>query len=1181
MVGPDDSQHLAIQDSSTQEVLLREQSSMINDDLNVNDSLRKIGAHVHALVGVYAWTCSAVYASPTVVNRDSLWDHLSILRTQITKPWLAVGDFNEILYPSEVRGGAFLPGRALRFASVLDNCDLLDLEAKGGLFTWHRKERGILRISKKLDRALADSEWRLSFPEAFVEVQTRMHSDHNPILVRFNAPEERTRDRPFRYLAAWSNHDEYRSVVSNAWRGSGGNLHEKIHRVQTDSMSFNKHTFGNVFQRKRHVEGRLRGVQRDLDTRVTSSMVQLEEQLQLEYRGILRNEELLWFQKSGNNGSGLVIATQLSSTLKPLSVGSAIKSIGCNWEMVENLPTIPHDCTKDLLEPVSKAEVKRALMSMKSFKAPGPDGFQPVFFKKYWDIVGEDIWRVVRDAFVTGSIDPALAETLIVLIPKVDVPTQMKDLRPISLCNVVYKIITKVLVSRIRPYLDQIIGPLQSSFIPGRGTTDNAILAQEVIHYLAHSMAKKGSMAFKIDLEKAYDKLSWEFLEGTIKDFGFPEVTCHLIMNCVTSSKLDLLWNGSKLPWFNPVRGLRQGDPMSPYLFVMCMEKLSVRIQNAVSAGLWHPITMSRGGPPLSHILFADDVLLFCKAKSSQVEVVASILADFGSAPGLIVSAAKSKALCSKGVPAATRHEIALACLIRVVRSLGKYLGFPMPRQDGGIGVRDTSFANTSLLGKLVWTLLQDPEKLWARVLSHKYLGSKSILDVVASSSTSSLWKGIPRARDVLKEGFRFKLGNGTTSIWYHNWSGQGSLATRLPFVHITDTSLSLRDVIRDGSWNFSGLYTIIPPDLQQSFHAIVPSLDARLVDCWTWKHDRNGVYTAASAYSWLISEAAQPSVPPLVPWKFIWKIEAPEKIRVFVWLLMHDVIQVNNFRFRCHLVSSPACTRCNHHVEDSIHCLRDCRFAREVWSRLDALSWPGFLSGDILSWFLCQARGTHASLFATAIWGIWRWRNNALLGDNSWSAMSTVQRILHDHHEHITYLSSDLLSLTGSVAVARWSVPPAGRLKLNTDGAFDHVGTRSGMGGLVRDASGYWVCGFYAGATSANPLLAEIEALKLGLNMLWDANLRCVDCEVDCLDIVQALANNTYQFHVQASNLLELKLLLDRDWDVELRHISRDANDAADCLAGLGSRLQCSYTYLEVPPHELCPILARDLLAL
>jgi hypothetical protein len=106
---------------------------------------------------------------------------------------------------------------------------------------------------------------------------------------------------------------------------------------------------------------------------------------------------------------------------------------------------------------------------MHPLKAPGPDGFHGVFFRQYWHILGEDIYEMINQAFTTGQFNPTLAETLICLIPKVDCPKHFKDFRPISLCNTLYKLVTKILVNRLRPMLDSIIGPFQSSFLPGRG----------------------------------------------------------------------------------------------------------------------------------------------------------------------------------------------------------------------------------------------------------------------------------------------------------------------------------------------------------------------------------------------------------------------------------------------------------------------------------------------------------------------------------------------------------------------------------------------------------------------------------------------------------------------------------------------------------------------------------------
>lgn len=129
---------------------------------------------------------------------------------------------------------------------------------------------------------------------------------------------------------------------------------------------------------------------------------------------------------------------------------------------------------------------------MKPYKAPGPDGFHCIFFKQYWHIIGDDIFYLVKTAFQTGDFDPGISDTLIALIPEIDPPSTYQDFRPISLCNIVYKLLTKVLVHRLRPILNNIIGPYQSSFLSGRGTSDNSIVLKEIVHFMRKSKKKKG-----------------------------------------------------------------------------------------------------------------------------------------------------------------------------------------------------------------------------------------------------------------------------------------------------------------------------------------------------------------------------------------------------------------------------------------------------------------------------------------------------------------------------------------------------------------------------------------------------------------------------------------------------------------------------------------------------------------
>ena len=152
---------------------------------------------------------------------------------------------------------------------------------------------------------------------------------------------------------------------------------------------------------------------------------------------------------------------------------------------------------------------------------------------------------------------------------------------------------------------------------------------------------------FKLDIEKAYDSVSWEFLEATMLDFGLPGSISSLIMNYVKSTPSSVLWNGSRLNCFAPTRRLRQGDPLSPYLFILCMHKLSLYITQKVDEGSWPPVKISRNGPLISHLLFADDILLICKARNSQLKLVLDVLNDFCEASGLCINFDKSRALPS------------------------------------------------------------------------------------------------------------------------------------------------------------------------------------------------------------------------------------------------------------------------------------------------------------------------------------------------------------------------------------------------------------------------------------------------------------------------------------------------------------------------------------------------------
>jgi hypothetical protein len=183
----------------------------------------------------------------------------------------------------------------------------------------------------------------------------------------------------------------------------------------------------------------------------------------------------------------------------------------------------------------TEKEIGDALFQIGPLKAPGPDGFPARFFQRNWGVLKEEIISAVKEFFKSGVMPEGINETAIVLIPKVDEPEMISQFRPIRLCNVIYKVLSKCLVNRLRPLLDDIISEAQSAFVPGRLITDNALLAFECMHYIQQEQNPgKSFRAYKLDLSKAYDRVDWVFLEQMMIKLGFSHCWVRWIMTCVT-----------------------------------------------------------------------------------------------------------------------------------------------------------------------------------------------------------------------------------------------------------------------------------------------------------------------------------------------------------------------------------------------------------------------------------------------------------------------------------------------------------------------------------------------------------------------------------------------------------------------------------------------------------------------
>ena len=314
------------------------------------------------------------------------------------------------------------------------------------------------------------------------------------------------------------------------------------------------------------------------------------------------------------------------------------------------------------------SEVELALKQMAPLKAPSPDGMPPLFYQSYWPLLGNDVTQSILHFLNSGSLPPALGHSFVTLIPKVKNPETVSQFRPISLSNVLYRVFSKVLANRLKKIMPQLISEHQSAFLSDRLITDNIMVAFETLHYMRnHRAGKTGYMALKLDMSKAYDRVEWEFMEKVMRKMGFNNQWVDLMMECITSASYSILINGEPHGHIKASRGLRQGDLLSPYLFLMCTEGLHGLINKAVSSGDIKGVSICRNGPKLTHLLFADDSLIFCRAKEDECLKLLEILAAYERASGQKLNRAKTTLFFSKSTSSEVQKVIKEALGVQVV----------------------------------------------------------------------------------------------------------------------------------------------------------------------------------------------------------------------------------------------------------------------------------------------------------------------------------------------------------------------------------------------------------------------------------------------------------------------------------------------------------------------------------
>ena len=597
------------------------------------------------------WWFSGVYGPSKVSFRDRFWDELAGLSTICGDKWCLGGDFNVVRTVQE-KFNSNRTTRSMRmFDELIRELKLKDSPLCNGQFTWSNFRQH--PVCCRLDRFLVSVCWGEVFPYFRQEMEVRVVSDHCPIILDSNPPS--WGPTPFRFENMWLNHKSFSSFFGKWWEETvtsgweGYKFLSKLKIIKGKVKKWNEEVFGDMRLQKQSMLRRIKELDglecsglwnNELKDERWTVKSKLERLIIQEERALRMKSKISWAKEGDANSKlfhSLMNARKAKNVITRLEVedgrvvdeeADIVREVtdyfkrlfksddlifggieGIDWQPISS------HLANWLERPFEEDEVKKAVFDCDESKAPGPDGFTLELYQTQWETMKEDILRVLFEFAKDGIIHGVTNETYICLIPKKANSSKVKDFRPISLVTSLYKIISKVLSNRLKGVLEDTISKNQGAFVAGRQILDVILVANEIVE----DYRKKGKegLVFKIDFEKAYDYVEWNFLDYTLEKKGFGPIWRRWIRGCLSSVNFSVFINGRPRGKFKGSRGLRQGDPLSPFLFTLVADVLGKIIDKAKDCNVIRGFTVGRDRVEVSHLQFADDTLLFMDADRS------------------------------------------------------------------------------------------------------------------------------------------------------------------------------------------------------------------------------------------------------------------------------------------------------------------------------------------------------------------------------------------------------------------------------------------------------------------------------------------------------------------------------------------------------------------------------------
>ncbi|VFQ91682.1 unnamed protein product [Cuscuta campestris] len=655
-------------------------------------------------------------------------------------------------------------------------------------------------------------------------------------------------------------------------------------------------------------------------------------------------------------------------------------------------------------------EIRGAIWDLNSHSAPGPDGYNGTFFKTYWHIIHDEVTRATQEFFLGLPIPKSYGATLLTLIPKVDNPKSLGDYRPISLSTFLSKVNTKILANRLGSLLHKLISPEQSGFQAGKGVDENILLTQEMIHCLDNTSGS-ANIAIKLDFAKAFDRISWQFLEVTLSSFGFSSQSCHLLLSTLKVTHFSILINGTPHGFFKMKRGVKQGDPLSPLLFILGNEGLSRLIKGKVEEGSLKAIHTGRNHPP-SHLAYADDIIFFLSGHFRNLLRFKGLLDCFLKSSGHLINLNKSHFYTGLRVKLDIKANMQRALHMREGKLPFTYLGATIGK--GKVKKEDCKkivqhfdvYLNTwhsKVLNQM------------GRLILIKHVLSSIPLHIVA---VQQMPKSIHNILNKKMQNFLWGYKNGKPKYHWISWRGlcypkhEGGLGIR----HLEDVeaaySTKLWWKIRNsqGLWGEYMRRRYRPDSFQERPTDTVTWKRAAKIHNWALQHvqevDETDTWEGEPFTTKLAYHAWRDSKPISLAHKMIWnKLQIP-KISLFMWKAFNNILPYPENFSRFNLALPSQCSFCLNGPQDLNHTLFQCQLSFRIWRFFSALfdgpipSREDTLHDTCMKWWISTPWNKLQDKITSVLpgfiaWGLWKAHNEVKYAGKAFKEGTIIATIM------------------------------------------------------------------------------------------------------------------------------------------------------------------------------------------